>query len=94
MQISCVECAVPSFIIRYETLGVSGVSKYGTFNLKIKILWNAGNVGNLRIIYNNIPYLSFSKICFAGLGTLAELMQECNSLVIKSKTFSLFSNHT
>jgi len=87
MQISCVGCAVPSFTVGYEMLGVSGFSKYGTFILKVKISSNAGNRGDLRIIYNNKYYLSFPKMCFAELGTLAEIMQKGNRLVIKNKTF-------
>ena len=80
MQIPCLGCAVPSFIVAYKMLGVNGFWKYGTFTLKVKIFWNAGNVGDLRIMYNNILYLIFPKMCFGGLGTLAELMQMCNSL--------------
>jgi hypothetical protein len=55
-------------------LGVSGFSKYGPFTLKVKFSWNAGNVGNLRFIENDIFYLIFSKMCFVGLGTLVELI--------------------
>jgi hypothetical protein len=47
MRISCVVYAIPSHIMVYEMLGVSGFSKYGTFNLKVKISWNAGNVQDL-----------------------------------------------
>jgi hypothetical protein len=54
LQIHCVEFAVTSFIVGYEMLGCSGFSKYRTFTLKVNISWHAGNVGNLRIIYNNI----------------------------------------
>jgi len=50
MHISRVGCAVHSFIVGYEVLGVSGFSKYGTFTLKAKILWNAKNVGDQRIV--------------------------------------------
>jgi hypothetical protein len=87
IQISCVGFAVRSFIVVYEMLGVSGYSKYGTFNLKGKISWNAGNVQDLRIMHIKILYLSFPKMCFAGLGTLAELTHVCNLFVIKNKTF-------
>jgi len=31
---------------------------------------------------------------FVGLGTFAEVMQICNPLVIKSKTFSMICNYT
>ena len=62
IQISCVGCAVPSFITGYEMFGFSGFSKYGTFNLKVRILWNAGNWSDLRIINNNIVYLKFTKL--------------------------------
>jgi hypothetical protein len=58
----------------YEMLGVRGFSIYGAFTVKVKISWNAGNVGNLRIIYNDIFYLIFTKMCFVGLGKLIELM--------------------
>jgi len=78
---------VPSFTEGYEILGVSGFSIYGTFILKAKISWNARNDGDLRIIYNNIHYPSFPKMCFAELGTLAEIMRKGKPLVIKSKTF-------
>jgi ABC-type microcin C transport system permease subunit YejB len=87
MRIFCVGCAVPLLILGYEMLVFSGFSKYGTFTLKVKISWNAVNVGDLRIVYNYILYLSFPKMCFAGMGTLAELMQVCNPLVIKSEKF-------
>jgi len=50
MHISRVGCAVHSFIVGYEMLGVSVFSKYCTFNLKAKILWNVENVGDQRII--------------------------------------------
>jgi len=55
--------------------GCSGFPTYGTFTLKGKIKWNAGKVGDRRLTYNNMLYLSFPKMWFAGLGTLAELMQ-------------------
>ena len=55
------ECAVSLFIIGYEMLYVSGFSKYGIVTLKVKIVWNAGKGANLRIIYNNIIYLNFTK---------------------------------
>jgi hypothetical protein len=86
MQISCVGCAVTSFTVGYEMLGILVFSKYGTFILKVKILWNAEN-GDLQIIYINIYYLNFPKMCFAGLGTMAKIMQEDKTLVIKSKMF-------
>jgi hypothetical protein len=44
MRNSCVVYAIPSLIMVYEGLGVNGFSKYGTFNFKVKISWNAGNV--------------------------------------------------
>ena len=71
----------------YEMLGFCAFSKYGTFTLEVKISGNAGNVGDLRIVYNNIHYLSFLKMCFAWLGTLSGIMQKGNPLVIKTKTF-------
>jgi hypothetical protein len=46
---------------RYEILNCSVFSKYGTFTLKVKISWNGVNVRDLRIMYNNRIYLSFSK---------------------------------
>ena len=68
-------------------LGLSGFSKYGTFTLKVRNVWNVGNVVDLRITYNNIIYLSFPKMCFAWLGTLVQLMEECTIILIISKTF-------
>jgi len=68
IQISLLECAVPSFIIGYEMLGVSGFSKYDTITLKVRIVWNAGNWANLRIIYNNIIYLNFTKVVLSRAG--------------------------
>jgi hypothetical protein len=53
----------------------------------VKIPWKAENGGDLRIIYNNICYLSFPEMCFAGPGKLAAIIQLCNPLVIKSKIF-------
>jgi hypothetical protein len=61
-------------------LGVIGFSKYGTFTLTVSNVRNAGNIGDLRIIYNNMFYLSFPKKCFAGLGKLVQLMEECTIL--------------
>jgi hypothetical protein len=60
IQISCLGCAVTSFVTEYKILGVSGFSKYGTFTLKIKIVWNAGNGSDMRILNNNIIYLNFT----------------------------------
>jgi hypothetical protein len=94
MQIFSVGCAVPSFNVGYEMLGASGFSKYGTFTLIVKFSWNAGNGGNLQIIYNNIYYPSFPNMCFAGPRTLPEIMQKGKPLVIKSKFFLMFCNHT
>jgi hypothetical protein len=38
--------------------------------------------------YMNEYYLNnLSKMCFAGLGKIAELMQVCNTLVVQRKTF-------
>jgi hypothetical protein len=48
-------------------LGDIGFSKYGTITLKVRNVWNSGNIGDLRIIYDNIFYLCFPKKCFAGL---------------------------
>ena len=49
IQISCVGYAVLEFINGYEMLGGSRFSKDVTFTLKVKISWNAGNVGCLRL---------------------------------------------
>jgi hypothetical protein len=49
-------------------LGVSGFSKYGTFTFKVRIVWNAGNGADLRIIKNNIIYLNFTKYVFCRVG--------------------------
>jgi hypothetical protein len=68
-------------------LGVSGFSKYDTFTSKVKIPWNAGNGGDLRIIYSDIFYISFPEMCFAGPGKLTAIMQLYNLLLIKSKIF-------
>ena len=87
IQISCLGCAVHSFIVGYEMLGVSGFLKYGTFTLKVKIPWKAENGEDLRIVYNNIFYLSFPEMCFAEPVKLAAIMPFCNPLVIKSKIF-------
>jgi hypothetical protein len=38
IQISFLGCAVPSFMIGYEMLGVSGLSKYDTIALKVRIV--------------------------------------------------------
>jgi hypothetical protein len=43
----------------HEMLDVSGFSKYDTFTLEVRISWNAGNVGDLRIIYYNILSLMY-----------------------------------
>jgi len=87
MHIFCVGCAVTSCTVGYEMLGVFLFPKYGTFILKVNISWNKGNGGEMRIMYINIHYLRFPRMCFAGLGTMAEITQEDNPLVITRKTF-------
>jgi len=39
----------------------SGFSKYGTFNLRVRIVWNTKTGADLRITYHNIIYLNFTK---------------------------------
>jgi hypothetical protein len=68
LQFSCVGCAVPSVIVGYEILGGSVFSKYGTFALEVKISWNSGNGADLRVIHNNIFYVSFSNDIFFRFG--------------------------
>lgn len=81
-------CAVILFALEHEMLGASGFSKYYTFSLEVMISWDAGNGGDLRIIYNNLLYLSFQRMCFAWPLKFVQLMQECNPFVIKKKQFS------
>ena len=72
--ISSVGYAVPLFTEGHEMLGVSWFSKYDTFTLKLKLLWPAGNGGDLGIIYSNLLYLSFPKMCFAEPGKIVQHM--------------------
>jgi len=74
IQISSVGYAVPLFTVGHEMLGVSGLSKYDTFTLILTVSWPAGNGGGLGIIYSNLLYLNFPKLCFAGPGKLVQLM--------------------
>jgi len=74
IEISSVGYAVPIFTAGHEMLGVSGFSKYDTFTLKLKVSCSAGNGGDLGIIYSNLLYLSFRKMCFAGPGRLVQFM--------------------
>ena len=64
--ISSVGYAVPLFTEGHEMLGVSWFSKYDTLTLKLKLLWPAGNSGDLEIIYSNLLYLSFQKFVLQG----------------------------
>jgi len=66
IQISSVGYVVPLFTVGHEMLGVSWFSKYDTLTLKLKLLWPAGNGGDLGIIYSNLLYLSFQKCVLQG----------------------------
>jgi len=94
LHISFVRCTVPSLNIEYEMFGYSGFPTYGTFILNVKIRCDAGKVRDLPFTYNIMLYLTFPKMCFAGLGTLAELMQVSKPSLIKTKCFSMVCNHT
>ena len=72
---------------RVRNVGCFCVFETCTFILKVNISWNKGNGGEMRIMYINIHYLRFPRMCFAGLGTMAEITQEDNPLVITRKTF-------
>jgi len=82
IHISCLGCAVTSFVTGYEMLGVSGFSTYGTITLNVRIVWNAGNWSDLRIINNNIIYLNFTKDALSRTGnacsTNAGVHPACN----------------
>jgi len=63
-------------------LGVSGVSKYDTFTLKVRIVWNAGKWSDLRIINNDVIYLNCIKDLLIRAGntcsTKAGVHPACN----------------
>jgi len=82
IQISCVGCTVTSFLSGYKMLGVSGFWKYGIITLKVRIVWNAGNGSDRRILNNNIIYLNFKKDALSRAGnacsTNAGVHPACN----------------